>query len=327
MSERFEVLAENLLRSATIVWRHPRLIPYGVLLAFAPFIRIAYVLLLLQSLFVPADQGLRFFQISPHEGGLAIVLIHAFVIITFFILPYLAFGNIAMEVNSAQIKRVRSGRGASLLKRPKRFIPLLIGLSLTALFLYFVSLLAVFTPTSFLASNLNRSWTTILLLLAVLFLIPLFATIRFSHRFARLYAVLAPVSFISSVRNGYKLFSKNVIQTLLTSLSLSLINILGLLTATLVAIPIYFFLASIGKIVGFEGFWLSCAATMFAVIVILAESVLSTYNHTVWTIVFRCFAGPKDKAEAHSSKQDRAEVIALPRLLGTGTVMQHGIER
>lgn len=328
MSDKHGILAESLLRSTAIVRKRPGLLPFGVLLAIAPVIRIFYILTVLQYVFFVIGKTPSYLGAISYSIDFAHIIAHTLIITLFFVLPFVAFAVIALRVNSMEQKRGVGKKILALILKSTRFIPRLFGLSLAVIFLCAVSLVLVLTPTLFLVSHLTAPWVALFLFLAASALIPIVATLSFTYRYSKYYAILSPISVFESARNGYRLFSKNIRLTLTTWLSLLLINIVGLAISTLVALPLFFLSAFFTAMLGNENLGITFATAVFIAIILLAKSVLTTYNHTVWIVVFRSIAGPKDQVNELASGVNRYEASPLPRFLGADPAMQQpGLNR
>lgn len=134
---------------------------------------------------------------------------------------------------------------------------------------------------------------------AVAIFIPLVILASFIGKYSIFYLVLSDLGIRASIENGYQVFKKNILASIIMALFFIPINIvlfvlavIAFLIAGLIFLPIgiifYLILAKIGVIIA-----VSLGGFIFIIFLILINSVFQVFYQTVWFLFFKGIASVK----------------------------------
>jgi len=135
--------------------------------------------------------------------------------------------------------------------------------------------------------------------LAVVIFIPLVILASFIGKYSIFYLVLSDLGIKASIENGYQVFKKNILASVIMALFFIPINIILFVLAVIaflivgliflpIGIMLYLVLAKIGVIMA-----VSLGGFIFIIFLILANSVFQVFYQTVWFLFFKEIASVK----------------------------------
>lgn len=140
----------------------------------------------------------------------------------------------------------------------------------------------------------------ILSFLGAIIMVPLIVLAVYLCRYARFYIVLSDLGVRESLENGYKIFKKNMLPSILLSLLFIPIGML----MTLVFIGLVFVLALVFLVPGITAYFIFSTAGIIGVIAvaffvflasfILASSIYMTFANAAWFLFFKEIATEKE---------------------------------
>jgi MFS family permease len=135
--------------------------------------------------------------------------------------------------------------------------------------------------------------------LAVAIFIPLVILASFIGKYSIFYLVLSDLGIKASIENGYQVFKKNILASVIMALFFIPINIILFVMAAIsflivgliflpIGIMLYLALAKIGVIVA-----VALGGFIFVIFLILVNSVFQVFYQTVWFLFFKEIASVK----------------------------------
>jgi hypothetical protein len=156
--------------------------------------------------------------------------------------------------------------------------------------------------------------TFFVLFSAVVIFIPLVVLASFIGKYSIYYVVLSDLGIKASIENGYQIFRKNIIPSIIMALFFIPINIaLFILIITsflaigiiflLVGIILYLALAKIGIIIA-----VSSGVLIFIVILFLANSIFQVFCQTIWFLFFKEIATVEEEERIEESAPEKSTI-------------------
>jgi len=140
----------------------------------------------------------------------------------------------------------------------------------------------------------------ILLLFALLIMVPLFVVVFFINNWGLRYAVIEDNKIIAAWKKGFALFKNNLSSSLIMGLLMFCIamvaGIVFLIVALIIIIP--FVAIGFASYIVAQGIGVAVVAAMggvlFLIFVIFINAILSTFQSTSWTLMFKEIEGAID---------------------------------
>lgn len=190
------------------------------------------------------------------------------------------------------------------LSEGKKYFWKLFSLGLIVFFFIFGIMLALFTPVVFLIYLKSYIWAAFLGIFAVLLIIVLGIIVSFIKEYARLYLVLSNLNIRNSLENGYLLFRKNILPSIIFSLLLVAIGmIIGLaILFSVIIIAAMFFMLGLAFYLLLK--WIGVVMVAIpGILVIIAvglavQSIFAVFRQTAWILFFQEIAAVKSEETA-----------------------------
>jgi MFS family permease len=182
---------------------------------------------------------------------------------------------------------------------------LLVGIILGFLILAVVVILGV--PVALLFSLNSPILAILAAFLAIFIFIPLIILAVFIGKYSIFYIVLSDLEIRDSLENGYQVFRKNILPSIIMSLffipisivifilAISALLIIGLVFLLVGAI-LYLMLAKTGIIIA-----VSLGGLFFVVLLVLLNSVYQVFSQSVWFLFFREIASLEEEEKAEEA--------------------------
>lgn len=165
-------------------------------------------------------------------------------------------------------------------------------LNVAAKIMIFIGFLIICVPVISSAANMPTASVDYTYILLFIVLIPIILSISFIIKYAIAYIVIKEKKLKDAIKDGYQLFSKNWLISLEMAFIQFFISFIGgmliLLIILTLAIPFTLLFYFSLKYISTGGFWFifSFAMMIMVVIVVLAGSIISTFQTISWTKLF-----------------------------------------
>ncbi|MFH0969387.1 MAG: hypothetical protein V1804_02670 [Patescibacteria group bacterium] len=170
------------------------------------------------------------------------------------------------------------------------------------IFLFIMGIiLALLTPVIFLVYLKSYIWAAILGVFAVLLIIVLGIIISFIKEYSRLYLVLSNLNVKNSLENGYLVFRKNILPSVIFSLLLVAIGmIVGLaILFSVIIIAAVFFIFGLAAylLLKWVGVVMVAIPGILAIIAVglAVQSIFAVFRQTAWILFFQEIAAIKSE--------------------------------
>jgi len=218
--------------------------------------------------------------------GLVILVLFGF-LVWLTIVSQVALVNNSAGVIAGKTRHFKDG----VISGMKNFWPVF-GLNIIIKAIIYLAFALIGLPIIF--SVFKGGWQIASVLYMVLFiiLIPVAIAFSFMIKYAIAYVVIKGSGFLSAIREGWKLFTKNWLVSIEMAFILFLINFLvGLgivLIILILAIPFLFLALILYKLMALIGFWLVALIGLatFLLIIMIGGAGLATFQVSSWTGLF-----------------------------------------
>ena len=150
-------------------------------------------------------------------------------------------------------------------------------------------------------------------ILAILISIPIIILASFIGKYASFYIILSDLGIKASIENGYQVFRKNILASIIMalffipiSIALFVLVITVLLAVGFVfllsGVALYLMLAKIGIIIA-----VSLGSFIFIVFLILVNSIFQVFCQTIWFLFFREIASVKEEEKVEENAVEIAQ--------------------
>ncbi|MFA5776924.1 MAG: hypothetical protein WC906_00545 [Parcubacteria group bacterium] len=196
----------------------------------------------------------------------------------------------------------------------KKYFWKILAIGLILGFFIFVLLVVLAIPITLLFSARAFVLGAFSAFFALAIFIPLVVLASFIGKYSIYYVVLSNLGIKASIENGYQIFRKNIIPSIVMALFFIPINIaLFILIVTallsigtvflLVGIVLYFTLAKIGVVIA-----VSLGIFVFIVILFLANSIFQVFCQTTWFLFFREIATVKEEEKIKEVAPEKSTI-------------------
>lgn len=240
-------------------------------------------------------------------AGLAILLILTVAVI---ILKTISRGGLIKSVS--EITKGKESNFKAGFSEGKKYFWKLFFLGLVIFFFIFGIMLALFTPVIFLIYLKSYIWAAFLGIFAVLLIIVLGIIVSFIKEYARLYLVLSNLNIRNSLENGYLLFRKNILPSIIFSLLLVAIGIivgLAILFSVIIIAAVFFMLGlAFYLLLKWIGVVMVAIPGILAIITVglAVQSIFAVFRQTAWILFFREIAAVKTEEAAEEKETVKA---------------------
>lgn len=200
------------------------------------------------------------------------------------------------------VSKIVSGETTSFKKgfiEGKKYFWKLFLLGLLVFFFMFGIALILFTPVVFLIFLKSYIWAAILGVLAVFLVIILGIIISFIKEYAQLYLILANLNIKNSLENGYLVFRKNILPSIIFSLFLMAISMivgLAILFSFIIVAAVFVMLGLVFYLLlKWAGVIIAAIPGILIIIAVglAVQSIFAVFRQTAWILFFREIAAVK----------------------------------
>jgi len=293
---------EIIKKSWKITWKNKYLWWFGLFLALNGGISFNFPGNNEWSKKMAENEGQLINFISSHwQLFAAAIALAAFLGLVFFILSLISKAGLIKTLD--KIEKNLTGNFKEGFKDGKKYFWKILAIGLILGFFIFALLVVLSSPVIFLFSFRALFLGILSAFLAVAIFIPLIVLTCFIGKYSIFYIVLSDLGIKASIENGYQVFKKNILASVIMALFFIPINIslfilvisaflaIGLIFL-LVGSIFHFLLAKMGIIIA-----IALGSFVFFVFLILANSIFQVFCQTIWFLFFKEIAGVKTEEE------------------------------
>jgi len=256
--------------------------------------------------------------VSQH-WQIVILLISFFVLLGIVLFIFKIISQAGLIKTLDEIEKNKQGSFKNGFKEGKKYFwkIVTIGIILTLLVLVLIIILSV--PAMFLFYLDSMAFGILVAGLAFAILIPSIILATYIGKFACFYIILSDLEIKSSLENGYQIFRKNILASIIMSLFFIPVNIALFILIMALALIFGIIFLIIGlilrSIIAEVGTLIAIVSgiTFFVVSLVFVNSIFQVFCQTVWFLFFKEVAGiEEEKKILESEKEVIRESIPSP---------------
>lgn len=244
--------------------------------------------------------------ISQHwQLIIAIIVVVAIVELALFVLSLISKAGLIRTLH--KIENGLTGNFKEGFREGKKYFWRLLSLAVILSLLIFTLILILVIPVVILFSFNSPVFGVLAAILAILILIPIIILANFIGKYASFYIVLSDLGIRASIENGYQVFRKNILVSIIMSLffipiiiALAVSMLVALLVIGLVfllfGIILYLMLAKIGIVIT-----VSLGGFVFVIFLVLINSIVQVLCQTIWFLFFKEIASVKEEEKVEEA--------------------------
>lgn len=254
---------------------------------------------------------------SQHFEIIACIIIVIVLLgITLFVFRILSQAGILKSLEKIEKKEISNFK-SGLLKGKKYFWKLLTIILVLSFFVICLAI-ALFVPVGFLFYLKSFVSAIFAAFLAVSIFISLIILTSFIGKYASFYVVLSDLGITDSLENGYRLFRKNIIASIIMALlfipismvltvaAIMLVLFVGLVFL-MIGLALYLFFSKIGIVIA-----VISGLIVFLTVLILLSSVYQVFYQTTWFLFFKEIASVKKEEREKEEVSEKIVEKSLP---------------
>jgi len=250
--------------------------------------------------------------ISRHwQSMVAIIIVAVIIGLVLFVLSLISKAGLIKTLD--KIEKNLTGNFKEGFREGKKYFWKLLALLIILGFLIFFLIFLLVVPVAVLFSLGSPIFGILAAILAILISIPIIILASFIGKYASFYIILSDLGIKASIENGYQVFRKNILASIIMALFFIPISItLFVLVITvllavgfvflLAGVALYLMLAKIGIIIA-----VSLGSFIFIVFLILVNSIFQVFCQTIWFLFFREIASVKEEEKVEENAVEIAQ--------------------